>query len=80
MNWSEFIVRVHSLRGLKNCQKSFFLTVTLLKSSEYNLQIICATPYNSLTIYKVSASLDQNCRRNYPETNMLKNKNLSKGL
>ena len=53
-------------------------TITPLKKSESNLQIICATPHHSLTIYKVSASLDQNCRRSYPEMNMLKN--LIKGL
>ena len=26
-----------------------------------------------LTIYKVSASMDQNCKRSYPEMDMLKN-------
>ena len=30
--------------------------VTPLKSSECNLQIICASPHHSLSIYKVSAS------------------------
>ena len=43
-----------------------------------NLQIICVTPHHSLTICKVSASLDQNCKISYPETNKLKN--LIKGL
>ena len=52
--------------------------ITPLKSLEYNLQIIFATPHHSLTVYKVSALLNQNCNRSYPETNMLKN--LSKGL
>ena len=42
------------------------------------VQIICATPHHSLPIFKVLASLDQNSRRSYPKTNMLKN--LSKGL
>ena len=53
-------------------------TITPLKISKSNLHIICATPHHSLTICKVSGSLDQNCRRSYPETNMLKN--LIKGL
>ena len=52
--------------------------VTPLMIIGCSLQIICLTPHHSVTIYKVSASLDQNCRRSYPETNMLKN--LSKGL
>ena len=47
-------------------------TITPLKISECNLKIICATPHHSLTICKVSASLNQNCRRSYSETNMLK--------
>ena len=46
---------------------------SICQALESNLQIICATPHHSLTICKVSASLDQNCRRSYPETNMLKN-------
>ena len=32
------------------------------ESLECNLQMICATSHNSLTIHKVSASLDQTCR------------------
>ena len=49
----------------------------MYKSYSSNFKLSCATPHHSLTIYKVSASLDQNCMKSYPETNM---KTLSKGL
>ena len=52
--------------------------LTLLKSMEPNLIIISTTAHPSFTICKVSTEWNENCRRSYPETNMLKL--LSKGL
>ena len=37
-------------------------TVTPLELPGSNLQIICATSHHNLIVYKVSASLDLNCR------------------
>ena len=57
MKRKEFIVRLYSLGCLKKTANSLLFLQRGV----------------TLTICKGSASLDQNCRRSYPETNMLKN-------
>ena len=71
-------VCVHSYWMQKNCLTNchnLFLqrAVPLLE-----INTIDASQHRSLRIYKISASLDQNFRRCYQETTMLKN--ISKGL
>ena len=75
MKWKEFIIRVYTLGCLKNCQQSIFFTKDC--NSAKNRRYVSAKQYALLHIIAYCLQnfsfIGSNCRRSYPETNMLKN-------
>ena len=51
--------------------KPYSRAVSLLKSLDRNIEIICAGPPHALIIYQVSVPSDITCRRSYSETKSL---------